>query len=137
MSTRCMVQVDNHGEIINLYHHHDGYFMGVGLEIVLKLLDWDYEGEPFNWSLFDHQLPKVYENVDHSPEDQSDLEYIYTLELSSKGITFKGYERLIMENQVSNWKEWKSHVIFKSIIRGDTEKHNIPTRISLYESVSW
>ncbi|MBL4862507.1 MAG: hypothetical protein JKY09_05770, partial [Crocinitomicaceae bacterium] len=99
MSTRCMIQVDNHGEIINLYHHSDGYYLGVGLEIALKLHKWNYHGIHREWSAFKRRLPKGYETVEYTPEGSEDLEYVYTLKIDTQGIFLTGFERCTWEER--------------------------------------
>ena len=129
-----MVQITNHGEITNLYHHHDGYIMGVGLDLALKLHEWSYSGWNHEWNYFLKTLPRGYESVDYSPDYQGDLEFVYTLDINPSGVVLKAYKRKSFENSAQSWKRWESVEIFRSEIQEcGNEKHNITKRISLVE----
>ena len=114
-----MIQVNNHGETENLYHHYDGHFTGVGLDMAFRLNEWDYSGSGMDWRLFNGRLPKLYEDVSHIPEEQSNLDYVYTLDLTPQGIVFKGYDREDWNNSHINWRNWKSKLIYRLSLGDD------------------
>lgn len=85
MSARCQIQVNGNGRSVMLYHHDDGCFSGVGMEIksVLDKMPRDYDVEDFL-----RRLMKIggYEIVMF---DREDLEYFYLIDFDQK--IFEGY----------------------------------------------
>lgn len=82
MSTRCMIRIKECGGKIDLYHHHDGYFDGVGQELKNAFSSHGNALETLNALLSDDE----YELTD-SPH--GDIEYWYLLDFDNG--EFSGY----------------------------------------------
>ena len=80
MSTRCNIIVRGFGQSFTLYHHHDGYPEGVGVDLKKRLA-----GNSFYAAGFANRLIK-------DPNDEyeiagglsSDIEYLYIVYIGSK-----------------------------------------------------
>ena len=83
MSTRTQIRIVSDGKATDLYHHWDGYFEGVGMELhtALQLAD-----EPKKL------LENLLKTPGYEPADgrHCDIEYWYLLDFDNR--SFKGYE---------------------------------------------
>lgn len=92
MSTRCNVIVkENDGKFFQLYHHHDGYPEGVGvdLEEYIKQMDDDclVDGKKFVDFLCDPKHDDEYEYEGTNVCPHSDIEYLYIIDLQKREIS--------------------------------------------------
>lgn len=87
MSTRCNIIVKDTKTEYQLYHHYDGYPEGVGeeLKIFLNTEDFSQKAETFASELekWDH----CYENEGEGRNLHSDIEYLYTVDLTQGLLT--------------------------------------------------
>lgn len=86
MSTRCQVRIKYDGFAVNLYHHCDGYFSGVGADLRERVVQALENG----WSPF-RFLAQLLEDREYETTDapHGDIEYFYMLDFD-KG-EFTGY----------------------------------------------
>ena len=88
MSTRCNISIiDSDLHTILLYHHHDGYLSGVGMDLVkqVKLLqDRSYDTDEFATMLIKRQDDTEYELSTQGLH--GDIEYLYQVNLTKKKV---------------------------------------------------
>ena len=77
MSTRCVVKVINNGQVVNLYHHCDGYPEGVGF-CLLKLMKKYKENETADACWFVNKMVKN-GRFEVTFYNHSDIEYYYEM----------------------------------------------------------
>lgn len=92
MSTRCNVIIKEQSDkFFQLYHHHDGYPEGVGmnLEEYMEIMPDECftDGEKFADFLCDPRLHDEYEYEGTNICPHSDIEYLYIIDLQKREIT--------------------------------------------------
>lgn len=132
MSTRCNIIIKDGAERIYLYHHHDGYPMGVGTELQHYLQHkWGYSritswyGTSIANDLVKGHINEPMAKVPHKDDEyeityglHDDIEYIYVI--NCKARTIRCYE-------ISHDDYFEDYLILWSKVF--TRKHlvNIPT----------
>jgi len=141
MSTRCNILVTktnaysdsasgcpnpNNGlKTTQLYHHHDGYPTGVGLELAQAILALNAGPEELATDhdvryRFIDKLPRQYEIESGTYFDQvahlhGDIEWVYHLDFDN-GITLTAYKRPGFDTEVpddDSWRKWPSTRILR------------------------
>ena len=85
MSTRCQIRLIEDDEHIDLYHHCDGYFDGVGKELADSL-----QIESSSMSRFLAELLTNYDSYEVTDALHGDIDYFYSLDFSKQ--KFIGYK---------------------------------------------
>ena len=81
MSTRCQIRIVKNGYPLNIYHHCDGYFSGVGAELQ-DILKENSERLSANW-LVAHLLNQC-DGYEVTFGIHADIEYFYLIDLDKK-----------------------------------------------------
>lgn len=97
MSTRCCVKVvRNFGEAgttdriekAMLYHHHDGYPEGVGVDLKNRSLKWpSYYGIWDMDEIVNSLIKDTKDEYEFTVYDHTDIEYLYTINCNKMTIT--------------------------------------------------
>lgn len=98
---------------LQFYHHYDGYEMGVGLDLVRKVLNLmdrnDLSELNSIWDI-ENALLEVVDGFYQQESDKllhGDIEYLYHVDFDD-GIKIWCYERGDWENEShENWQDWK------------------------------
>lgn len=104
MSTRCQIRViDASGKEYNVYHHHDGYFSGVGLELQEMLHKSKNAKDLLADMLFD------YDGYEPTSLNHGDIEFFYILDFRKN--EFYGWQVDWKENLGKIWNDDRCHVV--------------------------
>ena len=116
MSTRCCVKVVKHFENktaeVMIYHHHDGYPEGVGVDLVKRSKKWK---GPFQdrkeWDIDDVVNSLIKDQTDeyeYTAYNHCDIEFLYTIDCDT--MTIKCNEcNMIFEDENGN-RVWENEV---------------------------
>lgn len=89
MSTRCNIIVKSKSEEVILYHHHDGYPEGVGVELLMKVYPKLHDNHYYN-DVEDIVNMLIKDKDDDEFEYTSalhgDIEYVYEIDVDQKTI---------------------------------------------------
>lgn len=107
MATRCQVFIKKNNSVVNIYHHFDGYYEGVGGDIVKNL-----GKRGINDTDTTHDIAKFLKSFDdgymiegeHSTITHYDIEYLYIIDLNNKEII--GYEVHNLYKVIGDGKEF-------------------------------
>lgn len=100
MATRCEIMIKEKGKINSvktLYHHWDGYYSGVGIELATMLSKESFNS---NANITDdianrlEELDKSYEVENLNKFMHEDAEYLYIVEIVNNKATLYGFEVL-------------------------------------------
>ena len=115
MSTRSQIVIDvaqsysednkNNGtKRTSFYHHHDGYLNGVGMELIKTLIKLESEEIEtiksliYFTSFLKRNLNCFYEE-EPNYEMHGDIEFLYHIKVTKKGVTLTAYERNYEEKE--------------------------------------
>ena len=92
MSTRCNIIVKDDENKVYLYHHHDGYPSGVGVDLLKKFYKRFKDGNYIYMEDVVNELikDKNDDEYEYTTGLHGDIEYVYEIDTSAR--TIKGYE---------------------------------------------
>ena len=82
MSTRCNILVRGRGRNITLYHHHDGYPEGVGLDLKRRFFEKDWNAYAFANAL----VKDTEDEYEVCFAIDSDIDYLYIVDFDKREI---------------------------------------------------
>ena len=93
MSTRCQVRIVENGYPLNLYHHCDGYFSGVGCELqeILKK-NKESNGLCSASYIINDLITHEYSGYEVTFANHGDIEYFYLMDFDKK--EFKAFRTI-------------------------------------------
>lgn len=96
MSTRASILIkDNSESSVRLYHHHDGYPEGVGMDLVERL---NKTFEYYGWEQFANRLVKDSKDEYELTSDiHGDEEYLYEVDVIARTVVCKKRNGTIVE----------------------------------------
>lgn len=101
MSTRCNVIIRQQGVQVVLYHHHDGYPEGVGMDLIERFGK-NFRDEKAHVLSLSYAVNALIKDQNDEYEWclrlHGDIEYLYTVDLERKTIVCEA---------VDNWDEFK------------------------------
>ena len=89
MSTRCNIIVKSKSEEVILYHHHDGYPEGVGVELLMKVYPKLHDNHYYNdvEDIVNMLIKdKDDDEFEYTTALHGDIEYIYEIDVDQKTI---------------------------------------------------
>lgn len=97
MSTRSNIVLKSKSETIYLYHHHDGYPSGVGVDLMNRFYDLMKSGRMFDIYNISNELTKDEDDEYELTNGlHGDIEYVYEID--------------VVENTIRCWEfDWKTN----------------------------